>query len=61
MKQLPVKTKSKSNQRMMREWAHEHGKAVLQLTIIQTITKYDEEDHAPASGGPRGREWSGTL
>ena len=33
MKQLPVKTMSESDQRMMREWAQEPGKAVLQLTI----------------------------
>ena len=32
MKQLPVKTMSKSDRRTMREWAQEHGKAVSQLT-----------------------------
>ena len=40
MKQLPVKTMSKSDQRTMREWAQEHGKAVRQLTIRQTNTKH---------------------
>lgn len=32
MKQLPVKTMSKSDRRTMREWAQEHGKTVSQLT-----------------------------
>ena len=37
---LPVKTMSKWDERIMREWAQEHGKAVRQLTIRQTITKH---------------------
>ena len=40
MKPLPAKTMSKSDQRVMREWAQEHGKAVRQLTIRQTNTKH---------------------
>ena len=31
---------SKSEQRVMRKWAQEHGKAVRQLTIRQTNTKH---------------------
>ena len=33
-------TLSKSDQRTMREWAQQHGKAVRQLTIRQTNTKH---------------------
>ena len=40
MKPLPAKTMSKSDQRVMREWAQEHGKDVRQLTIRQTNTKH---------------------
>ena len=40
MKQIPVETMSKSDQRAMREWAQEHGKVVRQLTIRQTNTKH---------------------
>ena len=40
VKQVPVETMSKSDQRAMREWAQEHGKVVRQLTIRQTNTKH---------------------
>ena len=40
MKRLPVKTMSKSDQRIVGEWAKEHRKTVRQLTIRQTNTKH---------------------
>ena len=40
MKRLPVKRMSKSDQRIVGEWAKEHRKTVRQLTIRQTNTKH---------------------
>ena len=37
---VTIKTMSKSDLRTIREWAQENGKAVRQLTIRQTNTKY---------------------
>ena len=38
---MPPKEMSQADQTLMREWAHEHGKAVWQRTVRQCTTKHN--------------------
>ena len=41
MSPVPPKEMSQADQMLMREWAHEHGKAVRQRTVRQCTTKHN--------------------
>ena len=41
MSPMPPKEMSQADQTLMREWAHEHGKAVRQRTVRQCTTKHN--------------------
>ena len=41
MSLMPPKEMSQADQTLMREWAHEYGKAVRQQTVRQCTTKHD--------------------